>query len=84
LLDEIRAREREEGRREGQDEGRREGHEEGKAAGMALSVLAVLDARGIAMGEADRALIRGERDRDTLGRWVAQAAGCESVTELVG
>jgi hypothetical protein len=59
-----------------------EGHAEGHAESRAEDVLAVLDARGIDVPEADRVRIGGCRDLDQLGRWLRRAATAESVTDL--
>lgn len=44
----------------------------------AESVLAVLDARGLTIGETARARVRSCRDADALGRWLALAATAPS------
>ena len=45
-------------------------------------VLAVLAARKVAVGEAERARILGERDPAQLDRWLAEAASGAEVSEL--
>lgn len=42
----------------------------------------MLAARGIAMGEAERARIAGERDLARLERWLIAAATCADAHEL--
>jgi hypothetical protein len=56
--------------------------EEAKAEGKAEALLAVLAARGIAVGAAERVRILGERDPQQLDRWLAEAATCAEVAEL--
>jgi Uma2 family endonuclease len=70
---------------EGHDEGMREGFARGvahAARALADAVLAVLAARGVAVGEAERARIVGERDLARLERWLARAATCAEAHEL--
>jgi hypothetical protein len=45
-------------------------------------VLAVLVARNVAVGDAERVRILGERDAAQLDRWLAEAATCAEVAEL--
>jgi hypothetical protein len=59
-----------------------QGHAEGHAEGRAEDVLAVLDARGIDVPEADRARIGGCRDLDRLGVWLRRAVTADSVADL--
>ncbi|HET7503335.1 MAG TPA: Uma2 family endonuclease [Kofleriaceae bacterium] len=74
---------REEGRAEGREEGRAEGREEGLARGKAEAVIVLLTTRGIAIDEAARARILAERDPHRLDRWIARAATCAMVSEVV-
>ena len=60
------------------DEARAEGIAEGKAAAL----LAVLAARGIVVGDAERVRILGERDPQQLDRWLAGAVTCAVAAEL--
>ena len=71
-----------EGKQEGLAEGKQEGLAEGIARGRAESLIAILDARGIALDDTDRARILGERDLGALALWVTRAATCISVTEV--
>jgi hypothetical protein len=70
-------------RAEGQAEGKREGLAEGKLHGRAEALLAILIARGVAINPGDRAQILGERDPGRLDRWLARAASCGAVAELL-
>jgi Putative restriction endonuclease/Essential protein Yae1, N terminal len=72
-----------EGKREGLAEGKREGLAEGKLHGRAEALLAILIARGVAINPGDRAQILGERDPGRLDRWLARAASCGAVAELL-
>jgi len=74
---------RDEGRREGRDEGRREGRDEGRAEGEARALLAVLRARGIAVPDAARERILGQKDPERLERWVERAAVAASVDDVL-
>jgi hypothetical protein len=56
--------------------------QKGIARGQAESLIAVLDARRVALGSADRARILGERDPAILARWIMRAATCTEVAEL--
>jgi len=68
----------------GEAEGRAEGRAEGGAEGKAEAVLLVLRARGIAVSRADEQAIRRMRDLPTLDRWLAVAATCKAVTDVLG
>ena len=72
------ARHRDEAKAEGIAEGKAEGIAEGKAEAL----LAVLAARGIAVGAAERMRILGERDLQQLDRWLAGAVTCAAAAEL--
>ncbi|WP_040800559.1 hypothetical protein [Nocardia higoensis] len=61
---------------------REEGREEGLASGQAVSVLRVLDRRGIEVADADRERILGCADTETLTRWLDRALTAESVAEV--
>ncbi|HEX8110360.1 MAG TPA: Uma2 family endonuclease [Kofleriaceae bacterium] len=74
---------------EGVREGLARGVEEGLARGveqaartLADAVLAVLAARGIAVGDAERARIVDEHDVGQLNRWLVRAATCADAHEL--
>jgi predicted transposase YdaD len=73
---------REEGRQQGRAEGKAEGKAEGEARGKAQAVLAVLEARGLRVSEAQRALIAGCADLEQLERWVRQAATAKTAAAL--
>jgi hypothetical protein len=62
--------------------GRAEGKAEGKAEGEAKSVLAVLEARGVAITEMQRQKILQCTDGDLLNAWVRKAVTLTDVTEL--
>lgn len=55
---------------------------EGALRGRAETVLAVLAARGVAVGAADRQRILAERDAAQLERWAARAATCATAGAL--
>jgi hypothetical protein len=65
-------------------QGRAEGREEGRAEGEATAVLAVLDARGIAVPDDDGARIKGCSDLDQLDTWIRRAATADSISDLFG
>ncbi len=71
-------RKREEARAEGRAEGRADGRVEGKAS----AVIVLLTARGIALDDATRERILGERDAQQLDRWIIRAASCAMLAEL--
>jgi Uma2 family endonuclease len=79
----------EQGLARGVEQGLARGVEEGFARGVAHAarafadaVLAVLAARGVAVGEAERARIVDERDLARLERWLLRAATCAEAHEL--
>jgi len=57
--------------------------EESRAHDRADAILAVLAARGIAVPAADRARILAEPDRDRLTRWLARAATCARLADVL-
>ncbi|MEU3656827.1 hypothetical protein AB0E67_29270 [Streptomyces sp. NPDC032161] len=69
-------------RKEGRQEGREEGREEGVAKERALSVLRVLDHRGVAVDEAVRERIGSCRDLRVLDVWVDRAFTVKTTDEL--
>jgi Uma2 family endonuclease len=71
-----------EGIQEGRAEGKAEGIQEGRAEGKAEALLAVLAARRVAVGDAERVRILGERDPAQLDRWLARAATATNPAEL--
>jgi hypothetical protein len=58
------------------------GRAEGRAEGEAAAVLAVLETRGLALTEEQRARIRGCTEADVLDRWVRKAVTVASADEL--
>ena len=80
VLEALRAQDRAEGRQEG----RQEGLVEGISAGMAESLIAMLDARNVALDGEDRERIRSERDPATLQCWLMRVATCADAAELFG
>jgi flagellar biosynthesis/type III secretory pathway protein FliH len=72
-----------EGKQAGLVEGKQAGLAEGVARGRAESIIAVLDARGIALDGAVRERILSEREPQALVRWLARAARCADVADLL-
>jgi hypothetical protein len=70
------------GQREGFASGQREVFAAGLARGKAEALVAILDARGIALDSADRARILSEHDLAIIDRWTARAGICESAAQL--
>jgi hypothetical protein len=73
-----------EGLRKAWAKGKTEGEAKGAAEGKADSVLAVLDARGVAVTDAQRARIVASSDLSELDRWVraaATVATCDDIFE---
>ncbi|MFD7071487.1 hypothetical protein ACFV97_30145 [Streptomyces sp. NPDC059913] len=64
------------------DEGREEGREEGIAKERSLSVLRMLDRRGVAVSDADRERIGACRDLATLDLWVDRAFTVKTTDDL--
>ncbi len=62
----------------GKNEGKAEGKAEGEAKGKADGVLAVLDARGVAVSAAQRGRILGSADIVELDRWLRAAVTAAS------
>ncbi|MFJ2897824.1 hypothetical protein ACIO87_23400 [Streptomyces sp. NPDC087218] len=65
------------------DEGREEGREEGIAKERSLSVLRMLDRRGVAVSDAVRERIGSCRDLRTLDLWVDRAFTVKTTDELL-
>src|SRR5947199_1913451 len=80
--DAARSEGKREGKSEGKREGRSEGRVEGRAEGVAESILKVLEARGIAISEAQRQEILDCRDLAQLDRWLARAVLASSIEEI--
>jgi Uma2 family endonuclease len=87
IREEGRKEGREEGRKEGREAGREEGREEGRREGgtkaLQHAIVSVLSARGLAPSEQEQADILAMTDAGVLNRWVAAAASCTSVAELL-
>lgn len=69
---------------EGREQGREQGEAAGRAAAAAAAVLRVLDARGVAISEDQRARVRAERDPERLDRWLERAATLASAEAVLG
>ncbi|MFZ5895293.1 MAG: Rpn family recombination-promoting nuclease/putative transposase [Myxococcota bacterium] len=72
-----------EGRAQGVAEGKAQGVVAGRAEGMAQALLAVLSARGLTVGESERALICACDDIAQLERWLQRVTRVSSVAELL-
>ena len=64
-------------------EGRAEGHAEGRQEGRALSLVAILEARGIAFSDKDRQRILQCSDQATFDRWLRSAATKVSIEDIL-
>lgn len=64
-------------------QGRAEGHARGRAEEAARNLLAVLQARGIAVQDSVRDLILAQKDPEQLERWLDKAAVASSVAEVI-
>jgi hypothetical protein len=71
-----------EGKAAGIAEGKAAGIAEGLTRGKAEALLAVLAARGLLVGAAERGRILGERDPGQLDRWLAEATTCAEASAL--
>lgn len=67
---------------QGREEGREEGHEEGLVAGERGTVLMVLKARGLEVGDSQRARIDACDDLATLKHWAEAALTTATVDDL--
>ena len=63
-------------------QGEARGEARGEAKGKSASILAVLDARGLVVGEAARAQIASTTDIPLLNRWLARSIQIRTVDEL--
>lgn len=63
-------------------EGEAKGRSEGRAKAMAESVVAVLEARGLAVPERVRERVAGESDPEVLSGWLRRAATVERAGAL--
>jgi hypothetical protein len=68
---------------EGFAEGETAGFTKGETAGKAAAILAVLEARGFAVGDAVRERVAGCTDPATLARWLARAVTAASAEDAV-
>ena len=68
--------------REVHEKGREEGLKEGWEEGLIDAVLALLQSRGLAVDPTVAARLRAGHDRETLQRWLLQAARVECVEQL--
>ncbi|MFI6576186.1 hypothetical protein ACIBFB_10300, partial [Nocardiopsis sp. NPDC050513] len=64
--------------------GREQGREQGRAEGEAAAILEVLDARGIAVGDAVRERVTACTDPEQLQAWVRRAVRVETAEDLFG
>ena len=64
-------------------EGREHGRAEGRAEGKAEAIVAFLTARGLTVSTADARALRAAGDPALLNRWLAKAATCRTVAELL-
>jgi predicted transposase/invertase (TIGR01784 family) len=69
-------------REEGRREGRAEGEAKGEAKGKAQAIVAVLEARGLSVTDAQRTRILGCTDLERLERWVRRAATVKTAAAL--
>lgn len=65
-------------------QGEAEGEARGRAEGEARAVLAILDARGVAVPDDVRARIAGCTDLDQLDTWVRRAVTADKIQDLDG
>jgi Uma2 family endonuclease len=70
------------GKRKGFADGKQEGFAAGFARGKAEALIAILDARGIALDGSERECILSEQDLAIIDRWTARAAACEDAAQL--
>jgi len=66
------------------DESQQQSYDRGRAASMSAAVLVVLEARGLAVSDAQRERVASTTDLETLDRWVRRAATVSSTDELFG
>jgi flagellar biosynthesis/type III secretory pathway protein FliH len=72
-----------EGKRLGIDEGKRLGIDEGRHVALVEALIAVLQARGLPLSDAQRARIDAETDLARLKGWVTRAAAASSVEAVL-
>lgn len=73
---------REAGRKEGRKKGLEEGREEGRKEGCRMTILAILEVRGVAVDRDSAARIRAETSLEILERWAVAAKEVQQVSEL--
>jgi hypothetical protein len=73
----------EEGRAEARAEGRNEGRNEGRAETQANAVLTVLRVRGLAVPDAARQRILGQKDLQRLERWLEKATVATTLEDVL-
>ncbi len=73
--------EKEESYEEGRAEGRTEGRTEGRAEGRAVSIILLLNQKGILSKETEDK-IKEETDESKLEKWLLLAAGSDSISEF--
>jgi hypothetical protein len=64
------------------DESQQQSFDQGRAAGRATAVIAVLEARGLAVSDAQRERILETTELETLDRWIRRAATVTSTDAL--
>ncbi|MFO0603080.1 MAG: Rpn family recombination-promoting nuclease/putative transposase [Polyangiales bacterium] len=69
-------------RQEGHKEGHKEGHQEGLLEGRRAALLRLLDRRGIALVEEDRARVMACSAGGTLDRWIDQSLAATTAEEV--
>ena len=72
----------EQGRAQGLEQGRAQGLEQGRAQGEARAVVRFLEARGLAVSEAQRERILSTLDLELLETWIHRAATVATVDAL--
>jgi predicted transposase YdaD len=73
-----------ENRLEAEAKGRAEGEAKGKAEGKVLSVLTILDVRGIAVPEEVRQRLLACQDSERLDEWLRRSVTAATLDDLLG
>ncbi len=73
----------EEGRKQGREEGRKQGREEGELTRARRALLAIADARGLPLGETERARIDACSDPAQLEAWLRRAATAHDARDIL-
>jgi len=71
------------GERRGLAKGERRGLAKGERQGLAEALVAILATRGVVLKRADRVQILGEKDPERLRGWIARAAICTDLAEVL-